>query len=126
MKALVTGGAGFIGSHIVDALLVRGDEVVVLDDLETGFRENVDARARLVIGSVADEDAVRNAVGGCDVVFHEAAHKAVLRSIESPLATHTVNVHGTLTVLQVLASADYDPTDDVHISLSTMDLLDPA
>ena len=50
MKALVTGGAGFIGSHIVDALLGRGDEVVVLDDLETGFRENVDSRARLVIG----------------------------------------------------------------------------
>jgi len=118
MKALVTGGAGFIGSHIVDALLVRGDEVVVLDDLETGFRENVDARARLVIGSVADQDAVRNAVGGCDVVFHEAAHKAVLRSIESPLATDTVNVHGTLTVLQ--AALDAGVRRVVHASSSSV------
>src|SRR5436309_1544049 len=118
MKALVTGGAGFIGSHIVDALLGRGDEVVVLDDLETGFRENVDSRARLVIGSVADEDAVRDAVRGCDLVFHQAAHKAVLRSIESPLATDTVNVHGTLTVLH--AAVDAGVGRVVHASSSSV------
>ena len=118
MKALVTGGAGFIGSHIVDALLERGDEVVALDDLETGFRENVDARARLVIGSVADEDAVRDAVRGCDLVFHQAAHKAVLRSIESPLATDTVNVHGTLTVLH--AAVDAGVGRVVHASSSSV------
>lgn len=118
MKALVTGGAGFIGSHIVDALLERGDDVVVLDDLETGFRANVDARAHVVIGSVADEDAVREAVRDCNVVFHQAAHKAVLRSIESPLATDTVNTHGTLTVLHAALAAGV--TRVVHASSSSI------
>jgi UDP-glucose 4-epimerase len=118
MRALVTGGAGFIGSHIVDSLLGRGDEVVVLDDLDTGFRENVDPRARLVVGSVADEEAVRDAVGGCDIVFHQAAHKAVLRSIESPLATDTVNAHGTLTVLNSALAAGV--TRVVHASSSSV------
>ena len=99
-RVLVTGGAGFIGSHLVDALVADGYDVVVLDDLETGFRENVTADARLLIGSVADADAVRDAMAGCDVVFHQAAHKAVLRSVEHPIPTDTVNTHGTLTVLQ--------------------------
>src|SRR5438445_2790470 len=99
MRVLVTGGAGFIGSHIVDALIGEGHEVVVVDDLDTGFRENVNADARLVIGSVADEELIRDAMQGCDLVFHQAAHKAVLRSVEQPLTTDTVNTHGTLTVL---------------------------
>ncbi|MDQ1461196.1 MAG: UDP-glucose 4-epimerase [Actinomycetota bacterium] len=118
MKALVTGGAGFIGSHIVDALLERGDEVVVLDDLNTGFRHNVDGRARLVIGSVSDEYVVREAIDGCQVVFHQAAHKAVLRSIERPLPTDTVNTHGTLTVLQGALDAGVDRF--VHASSSSI------
>jgi len=118
MRALVTGGAGFIGSHIVDALLRRGDEVVVLDDLNTGFAQNVAAPARLVVGSVADEDVVREAVSGCEVVFHQAAHKAVLRSIERPLPTDTVNTHGTLTVLQ--AAADAGVRRVVHASSSSV------
>src|SRR6478752_5149341 len=96
-RVLVTGGAGFIGSHLVDALVADG---VVLDDLETGLRDNVHPAARLVIGSVADDAAVRDAIQGCEVVFHQAAHKAVLRSVEHPVATDTVNTHGTLTVLQ--------------------------
>src|SRR5262249_54873186 len=86
-KALVTGGAGFIGSHLVDALVDRGDDVVVLDDLSTGFAANVNPAAKLVEGSVADEAAVARAVAGCEVVFHQAAHKAVLRSVERPLTT---------------------------------------
>jgi UDP-glucose 4-epimerase len=118
MKALVTGGAGFIGSHIVDALLERGDEVVVLDDLNTGFRDNVDAGARLIVGSVADEYVVREAIEGCQVVFHQAAHKAVLRSIERPLPTDTVNTHGTLTVLQ--AALDAGVSRFVHASSSSI------
>src|SRR6476619_855677 len=99
-RVLVTGGAGFIGSHLVDALVAEGSEVVVLDDLETGSRDNVHPAARLVLGSVADADAVSDAMAGCEVVFHQAAHKAVLRSVEHPIPTDTVNTHGTLLVLQ--------------------------
>jgi UDP-glucose 4-epimerase len=118
VKILVTGGAGFIGSHVVDALLDEDHEVVVLDDLETGFLANVDARASVVIGSVADEDTVRDAVHGCEVVFHEAAHKAVLRSVEHPLLTDTVNTHGTLTVLK--AALDAGVRRVVHASSSSV------
>jgi UDP-glucose 4-epimerase len=117
-RVLVTGGAGFIGSHLVDALVADGCEVVVLDDLETGFRENVSASARLVIGSVADPDAVRDAMAGCGLVFHQAAHKAVLRSVEHPLPTDTVNTHGTLTVLQT--ARDLGVRRVVHASSSSV------
>jgi UDP-glucose 4-epimerase len=105
MRCLVTGGAGFIGSNLVDALLERGDEVVVLDDLSTGHRENVNERARLIQAEVSDVDAVRSAVDGCEIVFHQAAHRAVLRSVEDPLATDTANVHGTLTILEEARAA---------------------
>ena len=99
MRALVTGGAGFIGSHVADALVHQGAEVVVLDDLSTGFAENVNPRAELVEGDVADPDAVAKAVARCEVVFHHAAHRAVFRSVEHPLQTDRANVCGTLTVL---------------------------
>ena len=118
MRALVTGGAGFIGSHIVDALVRDGHEVLVLDDLETGFEANVNEKARLIIGSVADEDAARAAVQGCEVVFHQAAHKAVLRSVEHPLITDTANTHGTLTMLKV--AKDVGVRRFVHASSSSV------
>ena len=105
MQALVTGGAGFIGSNIVDALVADGHRVRVLDDLTTGYADNVDAEAELVVGEVADHDAVAGAVEGAEVVFHLAAHRAVLRSVEQPLATDSANVHGTLTVLKAAADA---------------------
>lgn len=105
MHALVTGGAGFIGSHVVDALVERSASVRVLDDLFSGNRENVNAAAEVSVAGIADEDAVRDAVDGVDVVFHQAAHRAVLRSVENPLATDAANVHGTLTVLKAAADA---------------------
>ncbi|HEX6567777.1 MAG TPA: SDR family oxidoreductase [Acidimicrobiales bacterium] len=100
MRALVTGGAGFIGSHLVDALVARGDEVVVLDNLATGRVENLSDGALFIEGDVADEAAVARAVEGCEVVFHQAALGSVARSVERPLASDDSNVHGTLAVLQ--------------------------
>lgn len=102
MKALVTGGAGFIGSHLVDRLLELGHEVVVLDDFSTGLRENLEVsagRIRLIEGDLRDSAAVADAVAGCDVVFHQAALASVARSIEQPLLVHEVNVGGTLSLL---------------------------
>lgn len=99
MRALVTGGAGFIGSHLTDALVMAGHEVTVLDDLSTGRREHVHRGARLVEGSVVEPRAVAAAVAGADVVFHLAALGAVARSVADPAATDSVNVHGTVGVL---------------------------
>ncbi len=99
MRALVTGGAGFIGSHLADALVDQGADVVILDDLSTGRGEYVTPAAELVAGDVADEAAVAAAVSGCDVVFHQAARKSVPRSVEHPIETDRVNTGGTLTVL---------------------------
>jgi UDP-glucose 4-epimerase len=101
MRVLVTGGAGFIGSHLVDALVGEGaHEVVVLDDLSTGHAENVNPAARLVTGDVADLPAVDAAVEGAETVFHLAAARAVLRSVEEPLESDRANTAGTLTVLE--------------------------
>ncbi|MBW3575009.1 MAG: NAD-dependent epimerase/dehydratase family protein [Actinobacteria bacterium] len=105
MQALVTGGAGFIGSNIVDALVAGGHQVRVLDDLSTGFAENIHGEAELLVGGVVDAELVVRAVDGADVVFHQAAHRAVLRSVEQPLATDHANVHGTLTILKAAADA---------------------
>ena len=99
MRALVTGGAGFIGSHLVDALLADGARVIVLDDVSTGTPANVAPAADLVTGDVADPAAVAPVMAGCDVVFHLAARGSVLRSVERPLETDRANVAGTLTVL---------------------------
>src|SRR5688572_18158957 len=105
MLAVVTGGAGFIGSNLVDALLARGDTVRVIDDLSTGDAANVPDGVELVHAAIDDETAVRQAVDGAHAVFHQAAHRAVLRSVEDPLSTDRANVHGTLTVLKCSADA---------------------
>jgi UDP-glucose 4-epimerase len=102
MKALVTGGAGFIGSNLVDRLVADGHEVVVLDNLSTGRRENLAAalpRIDFREGDLRDRTAVADAVQGCEVVFHQAALAAVARSVENPLEVTEVNVGGTLNVL---------------------------
>ncbi|HEY2894978.1 MAG TPA: SDR family oxidoreductase [Pirellulales bacterium] len=99
---LVTGGAGFIGSHIAEALVARGDRVRVLDNLSTGHARNLAAFSRgieLVEGDITDAATVAKAVRGVDCVFHEAALASVPRSVERPLDTNAACVTGTLTVL---------------------------
>jgi UDP-glucose 4-epimerase len=98
---LVTGGAGFIGSHIVEALLARGDRVRILDNFSTGHRTNIpkNDRVEVVEGCVTNESIVARAVQGVDCIFHEAALASVPRSIEAPLDTNAACVTGTVTVL---------------------------
>ena len=108
MKCVVTGGCGFIGSHVVDGLVARGDRVVVLDDLSTGYAAKVNPEAELLRGSILDEDLLGDALLGADRVFHLAALPRVPRSIEDPVGTHRVNVDGTLNVLQAAREAGVD------------------
>lgn len=101
-KAVVTGGAGFIGSHIVRRLLNDGLEVTVLDDLSTGDLANlreIENQIEMIEGDIRDSAAVGRAVKGANVVFHEAALGSVPRSVEDPIKSNDVNVNGTLNVL---------------------------
>jgi len=97
---LVTGGAGFIGSHLADALLGAGHLVRVLDDFSTGRRANLDPRCEVVVGDVADLATVRAAMAGLDGCFHLAAIASVVRGNEDWLGTHRANQTGTIAVLQ--------------------------
>ncbi len=101
-KYLVTGGAGFIGSHLVENLVKQGHEVRVLDNFLTGKRENIAeflAEIDLIEGDIRDLDTCRKAVEGMDFVLHEAALPSVPRSIEDPVLTHAINTGGTLNLL---------------------------
>lgn len=105
---LVTGGAGFIGSHIATALLERGDHVRVLDNLSTGSRQNLahlGGRVELIEGDLLDVSAVERAVADTDVVYHQAALASVPRSVDTPLDTHAACVTGTLHVLDAARRA---------------------
>lgn len=93
---LVTGGAGFIGSHLCDSLVRQGHAVRVLDDLSTGRRENLPAGVELIEGDVADRAAMQAAVAGVDGCFHLAAIASVARGVEDWLGTHRTNLTGTL------------------------------
>jgi UDP-glucose 4-epimerase len=104
MRVLITGGAGFIGSHLADAYLRRGDEVVVLDDLSTGSMDNISHLKKhpyfsYTIGSVHNQPLVAELVDECDVVCHLAAAVGVKLIVESPVRTIETNVHGTEVVL---------------------------
>src|SRR5918992_2966025 len=101
MRVLVTGAAGFIGSHLAARLLTDGHDVVAFDDLSDGSMSNLErARgARFVRGDLRDADAVRSAMSGRDVVFHQGAKRSVPRSIREPELFTDVNVGGTLNVL---------------------------
>jgi UDP-glucose 4-epimerase len=102
-KVLVTGGAGFIGSHLAEALVAEGAEVTVLDDLSSGNEANLEAcrdRVRFIRGSILDEDALAESAEGCATIFHLAAVVSVPRSVKEPLAVHDTNATGTLRVFE--------------------------
>jgi UDP-glucose 4-epimerase len=103
VDVLVTGGAGFIGSNLVRCLAAAGDHVRVLDDLSTGSLDNLadtNGMADITIGDIRDQDALARVIAGVDVVYHLAALPSVTRSIHEPVATNSVNVDGTLNVLE--------------------------
>jgi UDP-glucose 4-epimerase len=118
---LVTGGAGFIGSHIVERLLKDGKQVRVIDNFVTGKRENLKDQMEkidLVNGDILDLELVRNTLKGVEVVFHQAALRSVPLSVDNPLATNEVNTQGTLNVL--LAARDAGVKRVIYASSSSV------
>jgi UDP-glucose 4-epimerase len=110
MKFLITGGAGFIGSHLAARLLERSDEVVVLDDLSTGSRKNIERFKGqrgfvLIEGSMLDRTLLKRAMDGVDGIFHLGAALGVKRILERPLESLVTNMHGTETVLEMAAQS---------------------
>ena len=106
MRALVTGGAGFIGSNLVDKLIDDGHEVIVFDNYSTGKKENVNPKAKFFLVDIAHQpyfetDTMRDIMSGVDVVFHMACLARVQPSIENPIEYHNANVNGTLNMLEV-------------------------
>ena len=118
-SCLVTGGAGFIGSHIAAALLARGDRVRIADNLSTGYRHNVDAAGKVEFleGDLAEADFAARAVAGVDLVFHQAAIPSVPRSVKDPATSHRANIEASLNVL--LAARDAGVTRVVYAGSSS-------
>src|SRR5579872_6757671 len=106
-RCLVTGGAGFIGSHLVDMLNAKGHSVRVFDDFSTGQRQNLThlPNVEIVEGTVSDLQAIARAAAGCEVIYHLAALASVTKSVENPIASHDVCGTGTLNVLQAARQA---------------------
>jgi nucleoside-diphosphate-sugar epimerase len=126
-RYLVTGGAGFIGSHIAETLADRGDAVRVLDNLSTGKMENLAGflpRIEFVEGDIRDLGTCRRAVEGVETVFHQAALASVARSVEDPLLNNAINVTGTLNML--VAARDAGVTSFVLASSSAVYGDDPT
>jgi UDP-glucose 4-epimerase len=121
MKVLITGGGGFIGSHLVERLLHDGHDVRVLDNFATGRRENLvdfGDHIEIVEGDVQSYERAHTAVRGCEVVFHQAALPSVPRSVQDPLTSNAVNVIGTLNIL--LAARDSGVRRVVYASSSSV------
>jgi len=99
MKTLITGGAGFIGSHLVDRLVKDGHQVTIIDNLSTGFKRNINPRAKFVLADIKNLAQIKKHFQGQDHVFHVAALPRMLPSIKNPLLTNENNIKGTLNVL---------------------------
>lgn len=129
-RYLVTGGAGFIGSHLCDALITRGDRVRVLDDLSTGRRSNLPPGVELIVGDVTDPVTVRDAVAGIDGCFHLAAVASVTRTADDWLGTHRANLTGIITVFDALrrrqVKAVYASSAAVYGDCSALPLTEAA
>ncbi len=104
-KCLVTGGAGFIGSNLVDKLVERGDEVIIIDNLSTGKKENINAKARFEQADIRELKTIQPLFAGVDYVFHLAAFARVQPSIEDPVTANDINLNGTLNVLTAARDA---------------------
>ena len=122
-KVVVTGGAGFIGSHLAKELARRGYEVIILDDLSTGKIENIELllkkeNIRFIHGNITDPPLLQNLFQSIDFVFHQAAIPSVPRSIENPIVSHEANITGTLNVL--LAAKDNEVKKVIYASSSSV------
>lgn len=122
-KIIVTGGAGFIGSHVAEELARRGNQVIIIDNLSTGKLSNIESmlksgRAEFVRGSISNLSFLRKVFSGADYVFHQAALSSVPRSVRNPEATHNTNVTGTLNVL--IAARDRGVKKVVYASSSAV------
>ena len=104
MKILITGGAGFIGSHVADAYILRGHEVIMIDDLSSGVKENINPRAQFFEGSVTDEKFIESVISSQkpEVLNHHAAHINVGKSVDDPKFDAAINIMGTINLMQSL------------------------
>ncbi|MBR9676170.1 SDR family NAD(P)-dependent oxidoreductase, partial [Candidatus Woesearchaeota archaeon] len=135
MKILVTGGAGFIGSHIADYFVEKGDEVIIFDNLNTGRKENINSKAVFIEGDITNIEELEKAMIGVDYVFHHAALVSVPLSFEKPELNEKINVEGTKKVLEtalkkgvkkvVLASSAAVYGDNENLPLSEDETLKP-
>ena len=105
-KILVTGGAGFIGSNLVDELIKRGNDVVIIDNLSTGKKENINPKADFHLVDIRNLNKIKPLFSGVDYVFHLAAFARVQPSIENPIKANDINLNGTLNVLKAAADAN--------------------
>lgn len=126
MKYLITGGCGFIGSHIAEALAEEGHEIIAYDNLSSGYEENIAhiSGIKLVKADIRDDAALRNEMKGVDGIFHQAALVSVFKSVEDPLDNHNINSLGTLKVL--LAARDNGVRRIVSASSAAVYGNDPA